>query len=380
MAGGNVIGSQKEMTAVINNLKESRVLDKSIDTLSLEESYSVKLLDLDTKMVNLRYGRLQVNVSKLKTNLSLDDIAAMKLLEAEGKFKPENLIAASSNKSKIAAAEKRLKFNKPGRRAASAMPRLGKRSPRTMTVEQGPRTPNIQRKSISDGLPEAGSILCKRLRPQTSVNVNVVRTETAQPELPKDDKPQRPSTAQILERIATAQKARKNLSRQTLYSCHDGKSNHGNGIASDVFGPSPYEVRRIRYLDDEYVTAKRLAIRQDDFIGKTSQFVRQNPCIYDMRPETTEEVIHSIDSMASRPGSDRNRVRAASCKSIIHRVDSALLKQFAEIRKTRYLRLDDSFIDFSGINTLAKAQYGQEKSWRNMNNNHRVSFKTAAAL
>ena len=376
MAGGNVIGSQKEMTAVINNLKESRVLDKAIDTLSLEESYSVKLLDLNTKMVNLQYNHLQSNVSKIKTHLTLKDIAAMKTLELEGKLKCESLIAASTSKSKIAAATKRLKFSNTNKRAVTAMSRLGKHHIAT-NEEKTPKLCTVRRHSVTEEPLERSSILCTKLRPQTSTGS---RNSEANFEEVVSGKQQRPNTAQILERIATAQKARKNLSRQTTYSCHDGKGHHGSGIANDVFGPSPYEVRRIKYLEQEYNKIKQLGIRQCQFLGKTTEFVKENPCIYELRPEATEEIIHSIDSIAMRPGTDKNKIRGVSCKALIDSMDPALLKQFNENRKTLYLRIDESLVDYSGVNTLAKAQLGRMETWRNLGCKNRVSFKTAVAL
>ena len=65
---------------------------------------------------------------------------------------------------------------------------------------------------------------------------------------------------------------------------------------------------------------------------------------------------------------------------MIERFDSAVLKQFADLRKTRYLRIRDELIDYSGINTLVVEQYGSTAPWRNISNRARLSFKLAAAL
>lgn len=377
MSGGNVIGSQKEMTAVINNLKESRVLDKGIDTLTLEESYSVKLLDLSTKMVNLQYNRLQANVSKIRTHLRPEHIASMRTLELEGKFKAESPIVASSSESKIAAAAKRLKFNNYNyKRSASANPWLGKHNKNLVVLEKN-TTPNRQcrRQSIMSNQSEVAAVLCKRVRPHTSKEGDTLAYRR---ESNPDGKLQRPNTALILERIATAQKSRKNLSRQTIYCCHDGKSNHGDSMMpNEVFGPNPYEVRRKRFLSQETSKSQELAAQQGKFLEETTEFVRENPSVYHLRPEATQEVIQSIDSMATRTGSDQRKKKLKRGKSIIERVDSALLRHFSEIRK---MQLDDSFTGFTGVNTLSRARCSQAQVWSESCTKTKVSFEEAEVL
>jgi len=51
---GEKFGSNREVKAVIHNIKEQRLLEKSLGTLDLEESYAVKLLNLDYKTVKVR--------------------------------------------------------------------------------------------------------------------------------------------------------------------------------------------------------------------------------------------------------------------------------------------------------------------------------------
>lgn len=379
MAGGGAIGSHKEMTAVINNLKESRVLDKALQTLSLEESYSTKLLDLNNKLVRYKYARLQGNVGKIRSYLSPMEIATLRTQELEGRFKPETPIVSSSTASKIAAAAKRLKLNNY-RRAKSAMPRLQKRKAAAPTREEetersaAPTSMSSRRPSILSDHSEVAAVLCKKLRPHTvaDAEIPIAASRLSTP---------RPSTAAILEKITSAQKARKNLSQQTSYSCHEAKpasASRASQQISDVFGPSPYEVRRRRFLESEHNMSSLLELRKNEFIGETKKFVKDNPPIRDMSPELTTTIIQSIDSMAMRPGSASSRTRSG--RSIVDRVDHALLKQFAEIRKTRYLRMEESLLDDSGVPTLAKDQFCRTESWRNIGNKNRVSFKVATAL
>ncbi|XP_005094512.2 uncharacterized protein LOC101849039 [Aplysia californica] len=118
----------KEMSAVTFNLKEQRVLEKSLQTLKLEESYALKLLELDNKVIKVRYRKLKDRVSRIKSHLPADDINKFRELDAKGKMKPLYGNMSLSSAIKIAAASRRLNLNSSqssGRRAIrSALPRI----------------------------------------------------------------------------------------------------------------------------------------------------------------------------------------------------------------------------------------------------------------
>lgn len=356
MAAGSSVGSQKEMTAVINNLKEARVLDKAMDTLNLEESYSVKLLHLDTKIIKLKYNRLENNVGKIKTNLKPEDISAMKKLELGGKFQAKSPTVASTSHSKIMAAAKRLKFNNTSyRRAISAMPRLEKsqitlslntaadrklsqsakaESSSVSSKQSMPSsTLNHRKQSLTSDRSDVGSVLCAKARPRTVVGDRVLlqkRKSVDEGQL----KP-RLNTTQILERIAAAQKAHKRHHRPTLYSCHDGKSDGRGGFVGGAFSANPYELRRKHFLEEEHLRTSRLVVQKTQFIASTKRFIDANPCEHYTRPERTEEVIRSIDSTNKRSGNQTMIAnKARQRKALLDRTDSAsLLKNFADIKK-----------------------------------------------
>ncbi|KAK3097743.1 hypothetical protein FSP39_012717 [Pinctada imbricata] len=104
----------KEMAAVTHNMKEDRVLEKSLQTLHLEQSYAMKLLQLDHRIVRVNYKRLKEKVSRIKSHLTADEITELKQMESEGKIKPSNTVNLGSA-IKIAGAAKRLKLQGPPR-------------------------------------------------------------------------------------------------------------------------------------------------------------------------------------------------------------------------------------------------------------------------
>lgn len=365
--GGVILGSSKETTAVIMNLKETRVLDKSVQTLSLEESYAAKLLDLNKKMVRFNYSRLKKNVNKIQTHLRTEDIAVMKSLESEGRFKAEHpRICSSTNTTKIAAAQKRLKLDRY-RRAQSALPVLDRHSQGSEEEVREETTDESSNKSsdkqFADDEPRV-SCRFRNSRPKTSICIASVNCSEADSQSTKvTPRSPRPKTAAtILERIAKAQKAHKNYAPQSTFSCHDEKPTGANGAtenaeksALDVFGPNPYEERRKKFMTMESETLNQLTDKKTGFVKEVEKFVKENPAVVEMKPEKTKQVIESIDSMAKRPGMMPQGARG---------VEESLYKQLAEIRKTRYLRVEDSKLDIKTTNTLAHDFLKKTEKWR----------------
>lgn len=110
MSRPNTGKNDKEVNAVIFNMKEQRCLLKNLHTLDAEASYSLKLIDLNNRGIKLFYRRFKDKVNKIKSHLQSDEIAHLKILDASGKMKelvkPLNITGAL----RIADAEKRLKL------------------------------------------------------------------------------------------------------------------------------------------------------------------------------------------------------------------------------------------------------------------------------
>lgn len=372
MAGGSMTSSSKELTAIIVNLKEARILDKAVQTLSLEESYAAKLLDLNSKMVKFNYKRLKNNVNKIKTYLKPEEISAMRSLEVEGKFKAEHpRICSSSSSTKIAAAHKRLNLN-TYRRAQSAMPRMDEPSNDDTSSSETSR----DQQSQSNDEPQ---ISCSQQKPRPKTSVPTEQTTIIEIPSPRPIK----SFALVLEKITKAQKANKIQAPQVSYSCHDDKppdsdDPKGNRSVLDAFGPNPYEERRHKLLNMEGQTFTGLKQKKQSFVNQVERFASQNPPYATARPERTQEIIKSIDSMAARPGRLKPTRTASSLAARAKLRERAQLGEYAEIRKTRYLRVDESLIEISH-NTLASDFLRKTEQWRRYKSQP-LSFQDSAAL
>ncbi|GFR71210.1 protein ENL-like isoform X3 [Elysia marginata] len=122
------IQRDKEMAAMLYNSKEQRVLEKSLQTLRLEQTYALKLLELDHRIIKVRYKKLKENVSKIKSHLPVDDISSFRDLDLQGKLNvggPSGVNLGSA--IKIAAAARRLNLGagfKRRSRMRSALPTI----------------------------------------------------------------------------------------------------------------------------------------------------------------------------------------------------------------------------------------------------------------
>lgn len=372
----NMSGSSKELTAVIVNLKEARILDKSVQTLALEESYASKLLDLNSKMVKFNYGRLKNNVNKIRSYLKPEEISVMRSLESDGKFKAEHpMICSSSNATKIAAAHRRLNLNSY-RRAQSAMPRIRQQHRNTkLCNKQDAVTKSVEISSL-DEISEP-SLLCSHQKERPKTTILSGHDEINDKELTLER-----NTTLLLEKITRAQKANKIHSTQVTYSCHDEKppesdDSKGNKSVLDAFGPNPYEERRQKLLKTESQAFSQLTNKKQGFVEKVEKFIQENPCPISTEPAMTQEIINSIDSMTARPG--RQYASNGAKARLPKRHGRLVIDLFAEIRKTRYLRVDDSQIDYSNSGTLAREFMKKTVQWRHYESKP-LSFHDSAML
>lgn len=349
--------STKETTAVKMNLKEARVLDKSVQTLSLEEHYQSKLRDLDKKMVKFNYGRLKSNVNRIKSHLQPQVICQFRDLDAQGKFKAEHPMSCSStNSTKISAARKRLKLSRY-RRTQSAMPKLPSQN-HQIVPKDIPREEDLEKT-------EEKIISCsKKIRPKTTICVSQRSVEDVTDSSDFKTLPSRPnSSALLLEKIAKAQKAHKKVVPQGSYSCHDDKiapaGEQKKSFGLDTFEQNPYEERRKKLLHMEDEAFEGLKDRKLDFVSHVDTFIQENPSspVKQIRPEDTEDVINSIDSMAARPGI---KAQCALSESDQH----ALFDQLTDIRRLNAVNNADISILSSKTDEYALDFLYKMKIWR----------------
>jgi len=116
------MASENESRAVFLNFKEVRFLEKNKQVLDLEKAYSVRILNMHRKDMQVHYKKLKDRFTRIRSHLTHEEIDEMKMMEASGEIKLRSIPATDSD-IRIAAAAKRLKLQP---RAKSAMPRLSR--------------------------------------------------------------------------------------------------------------------------------------------------------------------------------------------------------------------------------------------------------------
>ncbi|XP_067667207.1 uncharacterized protein [Haliotis asinina] len=407
---GRKYGSDKEVAAVTFNMKEQRCLEKSLQTLTLEKTYSLKLLDLDHRIIKVNYRRLKDKVSRIKSNLSADEISDLRQLEADGKLRPAYNSVNISGALKIAAASRRLKFQRPLRdRASSAHPRLTGHN--EGTSQTTPTLPGLRRSNSVTGVfidAPASDVTRRRL----SVDV-----------IPNNDKP-RPFSAftigqsnahetngdEVNKRPATStcvgfDKTKLIVSRPTTGASYNNVS-HGHTHSpfsshsqaeKDARAPSAslnrrqsrelksmypsddsidsnlgddlYEERRQELLEEELARAEELELRKEEFLLKIDEYLRRTSPLEEVdevaitKAESLKSLIVGERVSSAKIGKRLTKRRQVKVDfdhtpTFLHEADyrRRLFNLWTDMNKCRYLRVPEELIDLSGIQTLAKDQ------------------------
>ncbi|XP_060084129.1 uncharacterized protein LOC132563383 [Ylistrum balloti] len=387
MSGQRRLDNDHEKAVIRYKLKQQRTLEKSMQTLQLEKDYSIKLLNLDHRIVKVNYKRLKDKVSRIKSNLNADEITTLKDLDAKGKLKSYSNTVNLSSALKIAAAAKRLKLQGQSPRAVSVYPfpitamdskngtprpdtmppRLGRSNSVTGAFIDAPE-PVLQkrRNSIDGGRPSSAvnAVACensiKRARPQTANR-------------PSGQPPRSPTTTampshSLYSSHTAVEKDARVQTAPAPIACFSDDSIDSN------LGEDLYEERRQEMLLEEELRYKSLQERKDDFMVRLNEYIAANPSpdwsnamahfeFPDSTVEREEEVDDEEDDIPSirpkpkkrlLPG--RSRLNMATSFSNEEVYKQKMLELWQDLNKCRYLRMPDERIDISGVDTLAKRQ------------------------
>lgn len=388
----------KEITAMAHNVKEKRCLEKSMVTLELEKTYSMKLINLDHRGIKLSYKRLKDKVSKIKSHLSTDEIVTLKQLEADGKLKNTSNTVNLGSALKIAAAAKRLKLQSTPRPVTSVLPHLHTRENTEMSFSRHQTVPFSLKRSNSvtgvfidapdqDKNERRNSISGPSLRPFSVANVRQSNIQSSD-----DNKLERAITANPIVRdksvsrcdTKTSQRVKSSMPSHSPYSSHSAmekeqRSNPPNGdvktpfLSDDIesnLGDDLFEERRQELLEDEKLSYQDIEHKTKDFLTRLREYLKENPIT---RLEEEEIPIINVSDALDGPPEVEELLQSAGKKKRKRLLpnrsplemrsfpnDEAYQKKLGELwkdmYKCRYLRIPDERIDLSGIVTLAKDQ------------------------
>lgn len=406
------------------NQKEDRVLAKTFGTLDLERKFSKNVLDLHLRTVKSNYRNLKDKVSKIKSNLSPDEIVTLRQLEQEGKIKPANTFNLNAA-LKIAAAARRLKLcPTQGKRAQSAKQiRSVVDNDKLLQGRSNTDTHLLRKRSNSvTGVFIDAPVEEKTARRNSiEVSTEVAIRPLSAVQVEKDVAPksltitkERPATSvgnerekpQLLVKASTTTGSRP-VSHNAPFSSHEAAEKEANGVlpvpksaretkhtsvaADDSIennlGTDLFEERRLELLQEEQLFYTNLNKRKNDFISNIDAYLLENPPVkFDIPFTQAIPIIEATRQLENGTNSDgdeedasgrfRRRLRRYD-QSRTFTSEEAYRERDAELwkdmNKTRYLRVADDQLDLSGVVTLAKDQMKLYKLLKSTKPAHIVS-------
>ena len=337
-------GSDKEVQAVTVNIKEDRILEKTMQTLRLEEDYAMKLLELDSREVKINNRRLKNRVARIKSHLTAADILELRALELEGKLKPLCTGVSVNGATRIAAAARRLGLNTRSEADGDELPMpIVATSERPAMIRTVAAIAVCTRNSISSPPPSterAVSTPCRnapRVRPATSV------VRSSEP----FKAPPRARTSMGYSSHDTGSQRELPVRRPIPISTRRLSMVSTSSIGSN-YAKNMIEERRQELLENEQARTAQLRIRQEDFLAKVQRWVEENPS------RTAEGDIPSTRA-------HQERRKTVPNTRVLFRTKTAetplnVEASWKDLNKCRYLRISEEMVDLSGVVTLAKDQ------------------------
>lgn len=416
------VSSEKVVKAMTLNQNEDRILAKTFGTLALEKEFSKKVLNLQMRTVKNNFKNLKEKVSKIKSNLTPDEIITLRQLDAEGKL-PQLTTFNLNAAMKIAATARRLKLDpdRPRKARSAGVNRLYRENtaPPKLLQNRPKTTNNMKRSNSVTGVfidaPEPDNSVRRNsidggvhLRP---VSANIDAHLGDQEQSVNEKQQGRPSTSVGLtverEKSRVSFRTTSGASHYTPYSSHsiadkdtsthipnDRKSSFITSVDDAIennLGGDIFEERRQELLNEEQLFYSALQRKQKRFLNSVDDYLKINPpAEFHIQPflaveniardevSTDEEADDQVHK-SHLPANVRRQIkrqfeieRTFTTEEEYRKKGNELWK---DMNKTRYLRLPDDRIDLSGVVTLAKDQMKLYELLRSTEPSHLVNVK-----
>lgn len=392
-------GTDKEVAAVTCNLKQQRLMEKNLQTLSLEESYAVKLLEINRRIVQVNYGRMTDKVAQINSFLTPEEIKILNEMEATGNFKSMYSAPNFSPSLRISSAEKRLKLNSTPRPNTAVPYETHRDEVHSSRREKRPHTGHRMhadeyQSDNEDSSPRHHSSKGRHSRPKTAHMSSATPSGDAEennghPRLGKSrpvtsthrgTSDQGTTATQRRDRAKTAPSS----SKPTLqHNCHDAAAVGGGEVRSltSAMGGTPrsrstaeltrvssegnkgggnFQERKMEMLKMEAQRGLELDSKKNNFLKKVCENVKSNPSHIARRvsikatPVDPELVRPAEGSPAPSARRLRRKHTAEFGKISEEDYKQRVEDSWKDLSKCRYLRIPGKEDDSSTDNTLVK--------------------------
>ncbi|XP_029646565.1 uncharacterized protein LOC115220559 [Octopus sinensis] len=359
-------GANRELVAIVVNLREERFLQKCLQTIDMERKYSSKVFELDLRILKVYLKRLKERISHIKSNLTAEEISQVRELEAQKKHSSSFPSAVSSSALKIAAAYRCLKLepnitlqeisksavkNFLFGQDESILSSISSEESAEETMHVGRRQDNIS--SLSALLNTSNRRNSVRQRPATSVWSRRGSRQTVQST--------RPMTAPIpLDmQFSSHIEYTKPSSMDYLQNIEMWPIEFDSDIGGGHFGENQFEEKRKRCLQSEVNKCKDLNEKTKKFIDNMNSFIsasEKHTRLY-LNKASKDDTMFRKGVLSPKNKHLRKAQQAIHFNPVVQTEwghQEKPIEVWKDLNKCRYLRVSDDAIDLSGVVTLAK--------------------------
>ncbi|XP_014783191.1 uncharacterized protein LOC106878482 [Octopus bimaculoides] len=373
-------GANRELVAIVVNLREERCLQKCLQTIDMERKYSSKVFELDLRILKVYLKGLRERISHIKSNLTAEEICQVRELEAQEKLGNHFPSAVSTSALKIAAAYRCLKLE-----PNITLQEVSKLAVKNFLFGQDESIlSSISSEESAEEMMQIGrgenkiSSLSALLN--TSKRRNSVRLRPATSVLSKRDKQTaqitRPKTAPIPPdmKFSSHIEYTKPSSIDYLQNTETTwQTEFDSDIAGCHFGEHQSEEKRKRCLQSEVNKCKDLNNKTKNFLDNLDSFVsasEKNTRLY-LNKASTDDTLFRKGMLSPKNKQLRKSQQAIHFNSVVETKPTEdhqekPIKVWKDLNKCRYLRVSDDMLDLSGVVTLAKDHMKQMSNLHNL--------------
>lgn len=397
----------KETAAIGVNIKQRRVLENRMHSLSLEESRSLKLLDINHRIVKVNYRRLKDKVSRISSFLTAEEIEVLSDMEARGQLKPVHRVPVSSSSLKIATAEKCLKLGSSRPRTSASMTTEGFRRENPRFASRSRSLAGLSTDFHTDDHRTTPSMIGRTSRPQTAFETAMGSLNNCSPKFAQATV--RPMTSQCVQSskaipLFTGSRERARtapvVKSHTPYSCHEKPGKEVRTLHSVIgmtsrprsrsvvsidsnLGADVYQERKVEMLKQESVKVNELTSRKNKFLKTVKDYIEKSKTKLPVTPApklssawkaiTPEALLAAELEQATKEAkrSYRKKKKEEFTRLTEAEYKKRVSRSWQNVSKCRYLRVPANEQDLTGFNTLVKDQLQLLNS---LKNTRQISF------
>ncbi|XP_064596658.1 uncharacterized protein LOC135463327 [Liolophura sinensis] len=384
----------KETAAIGVNIKQRRVLENAMHSLSLEESRSLKLLEINHRIVKVNYRRLKDKVSRISSFLTAKEIEVLSDMEARGQLKPVYRAPISSSSLKITSAEKCLKLMSSRPRTSVSIATEGFRLEDPRFTSRSRSVAGLSTDFHTDDHRTTLSMVDSTSGAQTAFETAIASRNNGSPKFAQATI--RPLTSQCDQSSGTIaipllagsrERARTApvVKSHTPYNCHEKPGKEVRTLNSVIgmtsrprsksvvsidsnIGADIYHERKAEMLKQETVKVDELTSRKNKFLKTVKDYIEKSKTKLSVSPApklsqawqaiTPEALLAAELEQATKEAKRSHRKKK---KEEFSRLTEAEYKKrvsrsWQNVSKCRYLRVPADKQDVTGYNTLVKDQ------------------------